>query len=239
MNEKLKFGKGNAKLAGTLHTFSLPAGWTCPGASICKSKVHEVDGKLKVIDATGNQFRCFAASNGAMYSNAYKARQHNMRLLKECKTEAAMARLLYQSFPKGETGTLRLHVSGDFFSQKYFDAWRAVTAMKPGWHVYAYTKSINYWAKRIYTMPDNMTLTASYGGKYDDLISINDFKYAKVVFSEAEAEALGLPIDHDDSYARQKDTNYALLLHGTQPKGSAAAQAKSQLKKEGWTGYAR
>ena len=56
---------------------------------------------------------------------------------------------------------------------------------------------------------DNLILTASYGGRDDHLIGMIDglhgenLRSAKVVFSEAEAEMLGLEIDHDDSTRRK------------------------------------
>ena len=85
---------------------------------------------------------------------------------------------------------------------------------------------------------DNFVLTASYGGRDDHLIDDPTFnlRSAKVVFSEAEAEKLGLEIDHDDSHAARpsmRDKDFALLIHGTQPKGSEAATALKELKGKG------
>ena len=62
------------------------------------------------------------------------------------------------------------------------------------------------------------------------------FRFAKVVFSEAEAEELDLIIDHDDSHAANptwRDESFALLIHGTQPAGSEAATALKELKGKG------
>jgi hypothetical protein len=83
-------------------------------------------------------------------------------------------------------------------------------------------------------MLDNFVLTASYGGSDDYLIDELGLRSAKVVFSEAEAEKLGLEIDHDDSHAARPSTrnqDFALLIHGTQPVGSEAAEALKLLKK--------
>jgi hypothetical protein len=82
-----------------------------------------------------------------------------------------------------------------------------------------------------------MKLNASLGGKQDGLVSMYNLKYVEVCYSEAEAGDKGLEIDHDDSHAYAHDEPFALLIHGTQPKGSKAAKAKSLLAKEGWTGY--
>ena len=68
------------------------------------------------------------------------------------------------------------------------------------------------------------------------MIAEHNLRSAKVVFSEAEAEKLGLDIDHDDSHAARpslKDQDFALLLHGTQPKGTDAAEALKALKGKG------
>jgi hypothetical protein len=60
---------------------------------------------------------------------------------------------------------------------------------------------------------------------------------ARVVFSEQEARDLGLAIDHDDSHAMTHGPDFALLVHGTQPKGSDAAAAVRALRDAGFSGY--
>lgn len=88
-------------------------------------------------------------------------------------------------------------------------------------------------------IPSNFRFTASYGGKLDALIAKHKLISAKVVFSVAEAEALGLEIDHDDSHAIKRTENFALLLHGCQPKGTPAADALKTLKKQGLGMYGK
>ena len=82
-----------------------------------------------------------------------------------------------------------------------------------------------------YALPSNLVLTASRGGKYDELIDLHGWKEALVVYSKQEAIDKGLEIDHDDSHAAYGDDNFALLLLGVQPKGSAAGEALKQIKK--------
>ena len=48
------------------------------------------------------------------------------------------------------------------------------------------------------TLPENLVLTVSRGGKHDNLIDLHDGA-AVVVYSEEEADELGLEIDHDDT----------------------------------------
>ena len=79
-------------------------------------------------------------------------------------------------------------------------------------------------------------MTASYGGREDELIDSQNLRSTKVIFSEEEADSLGLEIDHDDSHAAdpaKKNDDFALLIHGTQPKGSEAAVALKELKGKG------
>jgi hypothetical protein len=83
----------------------------------------------------------------------------------------------------------------------------------------------------------NFVPTASLGGRDDLLIDTHGLRSARVVFSEAEAESLGLELDHDDSHAMRHGPDFALLIHGPQPAGSEASQAISNLRKQGEFGY--
>jgi hypothetical protein len=111
-----------------------------------------------------------------------------------------------------------------------------VAEARPDVLFYFYTKSINFLAQvggenlASGIIRKNLLVTASYGGMYDKMILALGVRYAKVVYSEGEAE---LPIDHDDSHAATVGGSFALLIHGVQPKGSEAAKALSLLKGKG------
>jgi hypothetical protein len=67
------------------------------------------------------------------------------------------------------------------------------------------------------------------------MIAKHNLRSAKVVFSELEAANLDLAIDHDDSHAARpsmSEQDFALLIHGTQPKDSEAAEALKVLKRD-------
>lgn len=218
---KLKFSFGNAKLPKYIATFSLPAAWSCPGAKLCQSFANPITGKI--VDGKNIQFRCYAASQEALFPTTRAARWHNFELLKG-KSKAEMVQLIQESLP--ECIILRIGVSGDFFSQNYFDAWLTVIKNNPHIKFYAYTKSINFWIKRLKEIPANFILNASYGGKFDGLIKKHGLKSVKVVDSEQHAADLGLEIDHTDKIAYTGDKSFALLLHGMGPKGSLQAKLK-------------
>lgn len=241
LNSNLKFTNGNAKLDG-IHILSLPAGHSCPFANECLAKtVQNVNGKgYCVKDGPACQFRCFASTEEAMYPAVRKNRWHNFFLLKshlKISLDSGYS-LLERSMPNSKWGApIRMHVSGDFFNQMYFDITLKYAKNHPRQLIYAYTKAIPFWVKRLNEIPDNFRLTASYGGTHDNLIAEHNLKYAKVVFTIDEAEKLGLEIDHDDSHAYDGNKSFALLIHGTQPAGTPAAKAWSTLKKEGISGY--
>lgn len=237
MNNLLSLGKGNAKLDGNIQTFSLPSGYTCPGAGVCLSKANRETGKIK--DGAGCQFRCFSASQECLFRSVRESRWNNFELLKAAKTVEGMKTLILQSLPTTpfQEVVVRVHVSGDFFSQTYFDAWLEVAKEKKNFLLYAYTKSLPYWIARLSEIPSNFILTASFGGKHDALIEAHNLRYAKVVYSEEQAEALSLEIDHDDSHAYTVGPSFALLIHGTQPAGTESNLALRKLRKAGKGGY--
>ena len=228
--EILTLHKGNAKL--DVYTFSLPAGHSCPSADDCLSKSHKVTGKIT--DGGNTLYRCFAASNEASFPSARNSRWSNFDQLRKM-SKWEMVQSISSAIPD-KALVVRIHVSGDFFNQDYFDAWMMVARTMPTKLFYAYTKSLPYWVHYIsagYKIPTNVNLTASYGGKQDNFIEQFGLKSATVVFHPEEAAMLGLEIDHDDSLAKYGTKSFALLLHGTQPAKSDASLALSRMRKEG------
>lgn len=244
----LKFSKANNKikalakvkslksyLAGgrKIYSFDLLSGWSCPFANECLSKVRvSKQGKRTVHDGPNTKFRCFSASQEALLSGVYNLRKGNYDALRNL-TGQDMAWQLHHSLPKN-AGIIRIHAAGDFFNEDYFKAWIYVATLNPSVLFYAYTKSLPYWIKYRDKIPGNFVLTASYGGRMDRLILQEKLPYSKVVLSEKEAKDQKLSIDHDDSHAADPTVHaFALLIHGTQPKGSEAGKAVRKLKGKG------
>lgn len=228
---KFKVG-GNQKLGSAVVTFSLPSGFTCPGAKDCLSKANADTGKIT--DGPGIKFRCFSATQEAAFRNVRNLRWHNFDLLTKAKDQASMLALIIDGLDRTVTRSVkavRVHVAGDFFNQVYFDAWMEAATKYPDLKFYAYTKSLPLWIARLGLIPKNFSLIASQGGKQDKLIAQFNLPKAVVVLHPEEAAALSLQIDHDDSLAMAGET-FALLVHGTQPAGSKASEALKRMDRE-------
>jgi len=213
-----------------VYSFDILSGHSCPFANECLSKVVETSEGYRIQDGPNTEFRCFSASQEATFTNVRKLRSANFAELKGLTTEQMCSKLL-AAMPKN-LGVCRVHVAGDFFNQNYFNAWLSVALANPDRLFYAYTKSLPYWVNMIGMIPENFVLTASRGGRKDDMIDTYGLRSVKVVFHPSETI---LEIDHTDEHAanpESRDQDFALLIHGIQPKGSQAAKAIRTLKSE-------
>lgn len=227
----LFFGKGNSKIADNIATFSIPAGYTCPGALDCYAKFDRV--KRKLIDGPHQKHRCFAASLEAARTSVRVSTDRNWQRLKTARSVENMTALIKMSLPPAWFSAVRVHAAGDFYNRQYFTAWMLAAEANPDRLFYAYTKSLDFWMELRALVPTNFVLTASRGGKHDRLIDEHNLREAIVVYHPEEAEALGLEIDHDDSLAMNPAVQkYALLLHGMGAKGSKHAAAVKRMRDE-------
>ena len=222
------------KRSRKVYSFDLLSGHSCPFAETCLSKVKIIDGHRKVVDGPKMEIRCFSASQEATFTNTYNKRFNNFESLRH-KTTAEIVDIICDTMPNN-LGVCRIHVAGDFFNKAYFRAWIQVAILNPDRLFYAYTKSLPYWLEYLGIIPENLILTASKGGRCDIMIEQLNLRSTVVVFSYAEAERLGLEVDHDDSHAANPETknqDFALIIHGIQPKGTDAAAAIKELKQRG------
>ena len=220
-----------------IYSLDLLSGIACPGAKDCKSQaIVGLDGRKTIKDGPHTQFRCFSASQEVLLPAVYNLRKSNLDQLQACESDTlAMGCLLEEALPRN-AGIVRIHVGGDMFSLAYLRAWHVMAAAYPKILFYFYTKSLHFLrvlfneglckdlSKGI--IRDNLLVTASYGGMFDRFIPELKIRTAMVVYSEDT----GLPIDHDDSHAATPGGDFALLIHGTQPKGSKAGAALSILR---------
>lgn len=191
-----KFVKNTKYYRDTVYEWNLPTGTTCPFALECKVTVDRITGKF---DIYKGQYRCYAASP-ERFPGVRQHRWNNFELVKSG---------IKPDIPKG-CKAVRIHASGDFFNQAYFDMWLEIARENPDIEFWAYTKSIGYWVYRIYEIPSNLTLTASYGGRQDHLIEWFKLKNVKV-YPAKDLVPDGIGIDNNDDLARIPGLNFALL----------------------------
>jgi len=184
-----KFTKNTKYYSGIVYEWNLPTGHTCPFADECLVKVDRETGKF---ENKSNAYRCYAAS-AERFPSARNARWNNFDLVKSGQKPI---------LPKGAKA-IRIHASGDFFNQSYFDLWIDIANENPDVEFWAYTKSLKYWVQRLGIIPSNLELTASYGGRNDELIAQHDLKFVKIYKSKNDVFD-GIPIDTNDDCARNK-----------------------------------
>jgi len=238
-NELFKFGVNNTKLKNTI-TFSKSSGLTCPGANECKAYAHmNAQGKRSIKRFKDTKFTCYSATLEALYPSLYNLTRHNTSLLNEYIKKDNFNGLvecfnysINQKINKN-INLIRWNQSGDIYTRFELEALKKVCELNQDLTFYFYSKNlILYPTNR--SIPENMFITASYGGKYDYLIDRGYFKrFSKVVFSVEEARLLNLPIDTDDTHAyMDKGANgFALLLHGTQERNTESSRALQEIRR--------
>ena len=191
----MKFLRKTKYYEGVVYEWNLPSGFTCPFAMECLVKVDRHTGKF---DNKSKAYRCYSA----MQERFPAVRNHrwaNFDFLRDGgKPE----------IPK-KAEAVRIHMSGDFYSQDYFDMWLDICNENPKIEFWAYTKSLKYWVKRINEIPDNLILTASKGGRNDNLIDEYNLKNVEIIKTKEDAK--GKPIDTCDDQARIPNVNFCLL----------------------------
>jgi hypothetical protein len=193
---KHKFIKKKTYYTGEVYEWNLPTGTTCPFALECKVTVDRITGKF---DVEKGQYRCYAAS-AERFPGVREHRWNNFEFVKNGGIP---------QIPK-DCKSIRIHSSGDFFNQAYFDLWIKLANENPDIEMWAYTKSLSYWIARLDQIPQNFILTASYGGRADNLIETYKLKNVKV-YETHKLVPFNRPVDFNDDYARIPKINFALL----------------------------
>tara|TARA_R110002126_G_scaffold36633_1_gene111180 strand:- start:4 stop:597 length:594 start_codon:yes stop_codon:yes gene_type:complete len=191
----MKFIKKTKYYNGTVYEWNLPSGFTCPFADECLVKVDRNTGKF---DNKSKSYRCYSAS-AERFPGVRKSRWTNFDFVRSGGVP---------EIPK-KAEAIRIHSSGDFYSQSYFDMWLKLCKKNPAVEFWAYTKSLNYWVNRLNEIPNNLVLTASRGGRQDNLIELHNLKNVEVIKKESQRK--GRPIDIGDNEARKPKINFCLM----------------------------
>lgn len=201
----LKWTEGNAKLTKTsgeiyrVLGYGIPAdynfngGNTCPGASACRGV-------------------CYAKQGRYIMSSVQNARLHNLNAFLESPTAFIAGAIADLTRFVKRYNVVRIHDSGDFFSQSYLDAWKTIAASFPNVIFYAYTKSL--FLDISAGKPQNLRIVQSLGGKYDANINMGE-SHARI-FSDDAARINAGYVDGNvnDIPAIVGENRIGLVYHG-------------------------
>lgn len=202
----IKFIFGNAKLLKGKYKivgFGIPADVdfidgsrkrnTCAGAKDCRSV-------------------CYAKQGMYLFSNVKAARNKALeQTLRSDFVSLAIADL--EKLSRKGFNVVRIHDSGDFYSQAYLDKWHAIARALPNLVFYAYTKSLNLdlWTGK----PDNFRLIQSLGGRWDRKIDLA--KPHSRIFTDHDVRIANGYVDGNvsDEPAIEGEVKIGLVYHGT------------------------
>jgi len=207
-------------------------------------KQADYKGDVQVTKGKDAEFDCYAANMEMLYDPLRANRWRNFDLLKAAGDWQGQADLIVKSLKyffdtEGEKAAVRIHESGDFYNGEYLKAWMEVARRMPKTKFYAYTKSVPYvkaMEKELSGIP-NLSITLSAGGKIDAEMGDVDVKESHVFNTPEDVLKAGLIVDLDDSLAQAKggkESNFALLVHGTQKKGE---MSKNKMRNETFMAY--
>jgi hypothetical protein len=154
--------RGNLKLADNIKTFNLPAGGSCPNMAECYKK-------------------CYA-KKAQRRPTVRISRERNFRLAKE--NTGLLKKRILQHLERGDV--VRIHESGDFFSQEYLDMWCEIAKERPDVMFYTYSKTEHLWDwSEIKRLPNFNLVSSIIAGK----VNFGPEKEIKI-----RAQELGVPI---------------------------------------------
>lgn len=163
---------------------------------------------------------CYARSGAYVWSNVAQAYENRLSLSRTKGFEHVIVYHIDKLLSKHKTGTvmIRIHDSGDFYSEAYLEAWCKIAEVyqnEPRVQFYAYTKMI-ILCKNYANKPKNLTLIYSFGGRQDDLINVETDRHSFVFQNETECAAMGYSdASQDDMVALGPNNKIGLVYHGT------------------------
>ena len=133
---------------------------------------------------------CYARSGTYNFSNVKKAHTRNLELIIN-NPEGWKAELTNELKAKRYQGgkSVRIHDSGDFFTEQYFLLWMDIAKENPHVFFYAYTKEVAMVKK--HQLPDNFVIIFSMGGTQDHLVDKEKDRHADVFPSIEALEEAG------------------------------------------------
>lgn len=185
---------------------------TCPNAGAC---------------AKG----CYALAGAYRFSNVAKAFEARL----EATQTFGFVTTMISEIQARKAERVRIHDSGDFYSQEYLDKWCTIMEALPKVQFYAYTKQVKMFKEYQYILPKNFTVVFSYGGLQDALIDRTKDRHSRVFDSVDTLKAEGYTdtSETDDAAANPAIRCIGLVYHGTKSLSNTNWTAvENKIKKE-------
>lgn len=117
-----------------------------------------------------------------------------------------------ESIKAKKVDILRIHDSGDFYSNQYINKWLTIAKENKNVIFYAYTKSIPLFEK--INLPANFIVIYSYGSKVDNLINPNKHRHSKIFDDESQLIKEGyINASNNDLNAIKDNKKVGLIFH--------------------------
>lgn len=123
---------------------------------------------------------CYAQKGAYSWSNVKPAFEKRYELTKT----DDFINLMNSEIKRKKVDFLRIHDSGDFYSKLYIQKWFTIANDNPNVKFYAYTKSFILFQGL--TIPDNLDIIFSEGGKHDKLINTKVDRHARIFDTKQE-----------------------------------------------------
>lgn len=170
---------------------------------------------------------CYARNGTYLFRNVKQAHARNLKMVLDNLAGwkgAMIEELQAKKFRGGRH--VRIHDSGDFFSDDYLHAWMDIAREVPDVVFYAYTKEVKRFKRLVEgKAPENFRWLYSLGGKQDHLIDRDNDRHAEVFPSEEALEAAG--------YFNQEESDLLAIYAPTNRIGIVANNIPSFKKKMG------
>lgn len=151
LNKNISLSKGNKKLVGDQENSFII--WNIPAIITCPWK-------------TGNCKKfCYAVKAERVYPTVLPCRTRNWE---EAEKESFINDMILhikwhteKKSNKGKNIWFRIHESGDFYNQAYFDKWVKIASEFPQVNFLAYTKSVKFMNETELEIPSNLVIRFS------------------------------------------------------------------------------
>lgn len=139
---------------------------------------------------------CYAQKGAYNYGNVHPVFEERYNATKR----EDFVEVMCAEIKKKKPQYVRVHDSGDYYSNAYIDKWFEIARRNPDVRFYSYTKSIPLFEGRV--IPHNYSIIYSEGSKVDNMIDPNVHRHSRIFRDKDELRIAGyVDASKNDLYA--------------------------------------